>query len=101
VRDLAERADPFTRKRLLDLADSYDAKGGGLARASRAIEGPQPLPRAVPELRTSLARHEEGRALQGSGATPAAAQVIRQCASPSPAVGSTRRRVRNAAARAA
>jgi hypothetical protein len=48
VRDLAERADPFTRKRLLDLADSYDAKGGGPPRASRAIERPLPLPRAVP-----------------------------------------------------
>ena len=26
VRDLADKADPFTRKRLLDLADKYDAK---------------------------------------------------------------------------
>jgi hypothetical protein len=25
VRDLADKADPFTRKRLLDLADKYDA----------------------------------------------------------------------------
>lgn len=48
ARDLAERADPFTRKRLLDLADSYDVKGGGSSRASRAIERPLPLPRAVP-----------------------------------------------------
>jgi hypothetical protein len=47
VRDLAERADPFTRKRLQDLADSYDAKGGGSSRASRAIERPLPLPRAA------------------------------------------------------
>jgi hypothetical protein len=48
VRDLAERADPFTRKRLLDLANSYDVKGGGPLRASRAMERPLPLPRAVP-----------------------------------------------------
>jgi hypothetical protein len=26
VRSLAERADPFTKKRLLDLADSYENK---------------------------------------------------------------------------
>jgi hypothetical protein len=48
ARDLAERADPFARKRLLDLADSYDVKGGGPSRASRAIERPLPLARAVP-----------------------------------------------------
>jgi hypothetical protein len=48
VRDLAERADPFTRKCLLNLADSYDAKGGSPSRASRAIDRPLPLPRAVP-----------------------------------------------------
>jgi len=49
VRDLAERADPFTRKRLLDLADSYEAKGvGSASRASRAVERPLPIPRAVP-----------------------------------------------------
>jgi hypothetical protein len=48
VRDLAERADPFTRKRLLDLADSYDAKGGAPSRASLAIERSLPFPRAVP-----------------------------------------------------
>jgi hypothetical protein len=28
VRDLAGKADPFTRRRLLDLAARYDAKGG-------------------------------------------------------------------------
>jgi hypothetical protein len=48
VRDLAERADPFTRKRLLDLADSYDVKAGGPSRAPRAIARPLPLPRAAP-----------------------------------------------------
>ena len=34
VRGLAEMADPFTKKRLLALAESYDAR---LARPSRAI----------------------------------------------------------------
>jgi hypothetical protein len=48
ARELAERADPFTGKRLLDLVDSYDVKGSGPSRASRAIERPLPLPRAVP-----------------------------------------------------
>jgi hypothetical protein len=28
VRTIAEKADPFTRRRLLDLAKRYDAKGG-------------------------------------------------------------------------
>jgi hypothetical protein len=34
ARDLAEKADPFTRRRLLDLAKRYDAKikPGGSAR---------------------------------------------------------------------
>lgn len=38
VRDLAGKADPFTKKRLLALADKYDAKVGELSRASRMIE---------------------------------------------------------------
>jgi hypothetical protein len=29
ARDLAEKADQFTRKRLLALAEKYDAKAGG------------------------------------------------------------------------
>lgn len=45
ARDLAAKADPFTRKRLLDLAD---AKAGGPSRASRIIEPPVPLPRDWP-----------------------------------------------------
>lgn len=53
ARDLAERADPFTRKRLLDPADSYDVKGSGPSRASRAIERPLPL-RAVPDYGRSV-----------------------------------------------
>lgn len=48
VRDLAEKADPFTRKRLLDLAGKYDAKAGGSSRASRIIEPPVPLLREWP-----------------------------------------------------
>ena len=45
VRDLADKADPFTRKRLLDLADKYDAQTGKPSRASRMIERPIPVPR--------------------------------------------------------
>lgn len=43
ARDLAEKADPFTRRRLLDLAKRYDAKSkpGGSAR-------PLPPPRITP-----------------------------------------------------
>jgi hypothetical protein len=44
VRDLADKADPFTRKRLLDLADKYDAKTDKPSRASRMIERPIPVP---------------------------------------------------------
>jgi len=42
VRDLADKADPFTKKRLLDLADKYadkyEVKAGKPSRASRMIE---------------------------------------------------------------
>lgn len=43
ARDLAEKADPFTRRRLLDLAKRYDAKAkpGSSAR-------PLPPPRTTP-----------------------------------------------------
>ncbi|RZN15835.1 hypothetical protein [Bradyrhizobium sp. Leo121] len=41
ARDLAEKADPFTRRRLLDLAQRYDLK-------SRPGSGGDPLPRATP-----------------------------------------------------
>ena len=44
ARDLAHKADPFTKKRLLDLADKYDAKVGKPTRASGLIEQPLPLP---------------------------------------------------------
>lgn len=46
VRSLAEKADPFTRKRLLDLTDKYDAKAGGPSKASRLIERPPGLPKS-------------------------------------------------------
>ena len=38
ARDLAEKADQFTRKRLLALADRYDAKASGPSRVSRMIK---------------------------------------------------------------
>ena len=50
VRDLAETADPFTRRRLLDLAGRYDAKTGSPSVASRMVE--RPLPRTAPPVST-------------------------------------------------
>jgi hypothetical protein len=44
ARNLAEKADQFTRKRLLALAERYDAKAGGPSRASRIIERAVTLP---------------------------------------------------------
>jgi hypothetical protein len=46
VRALAETADPFTRRRLLDLAKRYDATGEPLR--SGAAERPLPVPRTTP-----------------------------------------------------
>jgi hypothetical protein len=37
VRDLAEKADPFIKKRLLDLADKYDARLGLPSKAVREL----------------------------------------------------------------
>jgi len=37
VRAIADKADPFTKKRLLALADSYDARIGRPSRATRAL----------------------------------------------------------------
>jgi hypothetical protein len=37
VRALAEKADPFIKKRLLDLADRYDAKLGVPSRATSVL----------------------------------------------------------------
>ncbi|MET4323648.1 hypothetical protein [Bradyrhizobium sp. RT5a] len=48
ARDLADKADPFTRKRLLVLAEGYDAKVGKPSPASRNLQRTLPLPRAVP-----------------------------------------------------
>jgi hypothetical protein len=54
VRDLAERADPFIRKRLLDLATSYDLKASGKPVApTRQI--PYPQMRDPTQLRSSEA----------------------------------------------
>lgn len=41
VRDLAEKADPFTQRRLLELAKRYDLKSTG------ATYGRAPAPRAT------------------------------------------------------
>jgi hypothetical protein len=45
VRDLAEKADPFTRRRLQRLAEQYDVKGGSVARPAKTVERPLPVPR--------------------------------------------------------
>ncbi|MBM7484447.1 hypothetical protein ABIB75_003403 [Bradyrhizobium sp. GM2.2] len=47
VRAIAPKADPFTRRRLLDLAKRYDAKGKPASR-SGASERPLPGPRTTP-----------------------------------------------------
>jgi hypothetical protein len=44
VRAIADRADPFTRKRLLDLAERYESKAGKPSRATRSLDRPIPLP---------------------------------------------------------
>jgi hypothetical protein len=38
VRSIAETADPFTKKRLLALAESYDARLGRPSRATRQLQ---------------------------------------------------------------
>jgi hypothetical protein len=43
VRSLAEGADPFTKKRLLDLAERYDAKLGRPSPATRQLKAPASL----------------------------------------------------------
>jgi hypothetical protein len=53
ARDLAEKADPFTRRRLLDLAAGYDAKGGQPSAASRSME------RRMPRTASSLSGRGE------------------------------------------
>lgn len=47
VRVIAEKADPFTRRRLLDVAKRYDAKGGQPSRQA-APDRPLPTPRTTP-----------------------------------------------------
>jgi hypothetical protein len=48
VRELAGRADPFIRRRLLALAERYEAKGGKPSPLSRSAERPLPPLRIVP-----------------------------------------------------
>lgn len=43
IRTLAERADPFTKRRLLALLGRYEAKLGGSSRASKISERPLPV----------------------------------------------------------
>jgi hypothetical protein len=48
VRELAGRADPFIRRRLLALAERYEAKGDKPSPVSRSAQRPSPPPRIVP-----------------------------------------------------
>jgi hypothetical protein len=61
VPDLAEMADRFTRKRLLDLAGRYDAKAGNQVRTSRTSERRCRAPRRRCRLSPDRARHDQGR----------------------------------------
>lgn len=54
VRAIADKADPFTKKRLLALAESYDARIGRPPRAARQ------LPFAAIDTDTPADRHDEG-----------------------------------------
>jgi hypothetical protein len=47
VRAIADRADPFTKKRLLALAERYDMQAGKPSRATRSLNRPIPLPSSV------------------------------------------------------
>jgi len=53
ARDLAEKADPFTRVRLLELAKSYDAKSRPSGNAR-----PRPNERIIPPLAAFSGRSE-------------------------------------------
>jgi hypothetical protein len=44
VRAIADRADPFTKKRLLDLAERYDLRAGKPSQATRSLNRPILLP---------------------------------------------------------
>jgi hypothetical protein len=46
VRSIADRADPFTKKRLLDLAESYEARIGRPFRGATRLAPPQILDQA-------------------------------------------------------
>jgi hypothetical protein len=53
-RSLAEKADPFTKRRLLDLAEAYDFKLGGPSRASRSLW----IPGSLMEARLQQTRND-------------------------------------------
>ena len=55
ARDLAEKADPFTRRRLLDLAQRYELKSRpGSSRTALAAHARDPTDGALLRLRRSL-----------------------------------------------
>ena len=54
VRAIADKADPFTKKRLLALAESYDARIGRPSRAARQ------LPFAAIDTEAKADHHDDG-----------------------------------------
>jgi hypothetical protein len=51
VRAIAATADPFTKRRLLDLAEKYDAKLGRPSRATRAMKPSLSVPQTSASLK--------------------------------------------------
>ncbi len=54
-RKLAENADPFIKKRLLDMAVQYDSKLGGPSRAVLSLKDPE----AIMDVRLPAQRQSE------------------------------------------
>jgi hypothetical protein len=74
VRVIAEKADPFTRRRLLDLAKRYDAKGSPTSR-SGSTERPLPTPRTAPPEGVPAVRQADESCVRGSFRTAAAVHL--------------------------
>jgi hypothetical protein len=60
VRAIADRADPFTKKRLLALAERYDMQAGKPSRATRSLNRPIPLPSSVAADQQTLSDDRRG-----------------------------------------
>jgi hypothetical protein len=74
---VAEKADPFTRPRLLDLAKRYEAKDNSSG-SIRAVAAPQPGLDALRRLRRSMTKGDQVRRLQRHGPPAGARDRARQ-----------------------